>query len=43
LTSEFGAEENVPDKDSNKYYALVKRDAYKVVDTGMLPTEEEMA
>lgn len=26
-----------------KYYALVKRDAYKVVDTGMLPTEEEMA
>lgn len=26
-----------------KYYAFVKRDAYKVVDTGMLPTEEEMA
>lgn len=26
-----------------KYYAYVKRDAYKVVDTGMLPTEEEMA
>ncbi|WP_292388001.1 tetrahydromethanopterin S-methyltransferase subunit MtrC [Methanosarcina sp. UBA5] len=25
-----------------KYYALVKRDAYKVVDTGLLPTEEEM-
>jgi tetrahydromethanopterin S-methyltransferase subunit C len=25
-----------------KYYELVKRDAYKVVDTGMLPTEEEM-
>jgi tetrahydromethanopterin S-methyltransferase subunit C len=27
----------------NKYYGFVKRDAYKVVDTGMLPTEEEMA
>jgi tetrahydromethanopterin S-methyltransferase subunit C len=26
-----------------KYYSFVKRDAYKVVDTGMLPTEEEMA
>ena len=26
-----------------KYYAFVKRDAYKVVDTGMLPTEEELA
>jgi tetrahydromethanopterin S-methyltransferase subunit C len=26
-----------------RYYAFVKRDAYKVVDTGMLPTEEEMA
>jgi tetrahydromethanopterin S-methyltransferase subunit C len=25
-----------------KYYGFVKRDAYKVVDTGMLPTEEEM-
>jgi tetrahydromethanopterin S-methyltransferase subunit C len=25
-----------------KYYECVKRDAYKVVDTGMLPTEEEM-
>jgi tetrahydromethanopterin S-methyltransferase subunit C len=25
-----------------KYYEFVKRDAYKVVDTGMLPTEEEM-
>jgi tetrahydromethanopterin S-methyltransferase subunit C len=27
----------------NKYYGFVKRDAYKVVDIGMLPTEEEMA
>ncbi|HWR25013.1 MAG TPA: tetrahydromethanopterin S-methyltransferase subunit C [Methanosarcina sp.] len=27
----------------SRYYAFVKRDAYKVVDTGMLPTEEEMA
>jgi tetrahydromethanopterin S-methyltransferase subunit C len=26
-----------------KYYGFVKRDAYKVVDIGMLPTEEEMA
>ncbi len=26
----------------NKYYGFVKRDAYKVVDIGMLPTEEEM-
>jgi tetrahydromethanopterin S-methyltransferase subunit C len=25
-----------------KYYGFVKRDAYKVVDVGMLPTEEEM-
>jgi tetrahydromethanopterin S-methyltransferase subunit C len=25
-----------------KYYGFVKRDAYKVVDIGMLPTEEEM-
>ena len=25
-----------------KYYGFVKRDAYKVVDTGLLPTEEEM-
>jgi tetrahydromethanopterin S-methyltransferase subunit C len=27
----------------NKYYGFVKRDAYKVIDIGMLPTEEEMA
>jgi len=26
----------------SKYYDFVKRDAYKVVDTGLLPTEEEM-
>jgi tetrahydromethanopterin S-methyltransferase subunit C len=26
----------------NKYYGFVKRDAYKVIDIGMLPTEEEM-
>lgn len=26
----------------SKYYGFVKRDAYKVVDIGMLPTEEEM-
>jgi tetrahydromethanopterin S-methyltransferase subunit C len=26
-----------------RYYSYVKRDAYKVVETGMLPTEEEMA
>lgn len=25
-----------------KYYGFVKRDAYKVIDVGMLPTEEEM-
>jgi tetrahydromethanopterin S-methyltransferase subunit C len=25
-----------------KYYGFVKRDAYKVIDTGLLPTEEEM-
>ena len=29
-------------KGFNKYYGFVKRDAYKVLDTGMLPTEEEM-
>jgi tetrahydromethanopterin S-methyltransferase subunit C len=29
-------------KGFNKYYSFVKRDAYKVLDTGMLPTEEEM-
>lgn len=27
----------------NRYYGFVKRDAYKVVETGLLPTEEEMA
>ncbi len=26
-----------------KYYSLVKRDAYKVVGTGLLPTEEELS
>ena len=26
-------------KGFNKYYSFVKRDAYKVLDTGMLPTE----
>jgi len=26
----------------SKYYGFVKRDAYKVIDIGMLPTEEEM-
>jgi tetrahydromethanopterin S-methyltransferase subunit C len=27
----------------SRYYGFVKRDAYKVVETGLLPTEEEMA